>query len=89
MPYTDEMTTNKKENHVPDKIDTIYAFIAFNETGEGIVAMPAADGWMPMIAADAARLESLRPIAKQIAQSTKIAIKLIRLTTREELETYT
>ena len=69
-------------------IDQCWIFISVDEHGnEGACAasMPPF-GMVPLIACDEARLESLRPMAKQIAGMTGKTIKLIRLTTREDLE---
>jgi hypothetical protein len=72
-----------------DRIDSIYAFISSDETGEGVVAMWTQDmGWLPMIAADEARLENLKPVARVIADTQKRKVKLIKLTTRVEVEEY-
>jgi hypothetical protein len=72
-----------------DRIDNIWAFISSDESGEGVVAMFTQDiGWVPMIAADEARMISIKPIAQAIAKDQQKKIKLIRLTTREEVEEY-
>lgn len=69
------------------KIESLYAFISEDETGEGLCGAPMLGmGSMPLIAADEARLESLRSIAKQLAKMTKKKIKLIKLTSRVDLE---
>ena len=71
------------------KIEQIYAFIA-EDTGpddEGVTGFATGMGWMPMVGADIDRIESLKPIAQQIAKSTGKKIKLIKFTNREEVET--
>lgn len=82
------MIVHDPKNSV-DRIDTIYAFISSDETGEGVCGMPLPNGSgiLPMIAADEKRLESLRPIAQMLASFTKKKIKLIKLSVREDLET--
>jgi len=72
----------------PHRISEVFAFIADNgEEGEGVVGKFMGDIFMPFVAADAARLESLRPLAKEIATKTGKTVKIIRLTAREEIET--
>jgi len=70
-------------------ISEMYAFVAEDGEGEGVVAFLAPDGtWMPMVAADAARVDSLRPIAQAMGKSQNITIKLVRFDNRTEMETY-
>jgi len=73
------------------RIDSVWVFISSDHTGEGVCAAPIEPGVpsVPLIAADEARLESLRPIAKRLAATTAKTIKLIRLTVREDLEIIT
>lgn len=69
-------------------IDNIYAFVATEDDGsEGITGFQHNNTWMPMVCADVARLESLRPIAHQIAKQTGKPIKLIHFSVRTEVET--
>lgn len=76
------------------RIDQMWAAVSVDENGdEGLCAFYAANTgqWLPLIAADEARLESIRGMASALAQTSQYAgkvIKLIRLTTREELETF-
>lgn len=70
------------------KITQIYAFVA-EDSGpddEGIMAMPVGHIWMPMVGADMARVNSLRPVAAKIARRTKKPVKILRFTNRVELE---
>ena len=69
------------------KIEEMYAFIAEDKgpDDEGIVGFMAGTGWLPMVGADMARVESLKPIARGIANATGTKIKLLRFTQREEL----
>jgi hypothetical protein len=70
------------------KITEIYAFIS-EDTGpedEGIIGQRMNDTWLPFVAADQKRIDSLRPWAKSIARVTGKKIKLIRFTHREGLE---
>ena len=71
------------------KITEMFAFIA-EDTGpedEGVTAYSLGAVWMPMVGADMARVNSLRPIAQQIASSSGKVVRLLRFTHREELET--
>ncbi len=73
-----------------EKINQLYAFVSVDEFGEGIVGMTmdigGRDTFMPFVCADKKRVESIRPHAIQIAKESGKTIKLIRFTTREELE---
>ncbi len=70
------------------RINEVFVFVATDEHGdEGIPAFQSSAGmWMPLVAADRARVDSLRPMAKEIAKMTGSSIKLIRMSTREDLE---
>jgi hypothetical protein len=70
------------------RITSITAFIAVGEDDEeGIIGAPIGPnrGWIPLIAADDDRMQSLIPLATEIAKSTNVRIKLIRFTHREEV----
>lgn len=70
-----------------DRIDEVFLFVADEGTGEGVVAFQTPDGkWMPLVAADSARLASLRPLALAISAKTGQPIKLLRFTTRTQVE---
>lgn len=77
----------------PSVITEMWAWISTNPEGEGVLAVQAIiDGeltWMPLIGADQERMNSLRPQAITIANRERWTIKLIHLSTREDLETYT
>ncbi|MBA7591648.1 hypothetical protein ES708_33808 [subsurface metagenome] len=69
------------------RIEEMYAFVA-EDSGpddEGVVGMNAGSGWMPLVGADMARVESLKPIARNIAAQTGKKIKLLHFTHREDL----
>lgn len=71
------------------RIDQLWAFVSVdpNDSTEGVCAFRQPDGTMlPLVAADEARLVLLRPIAQNIARLSGMKLKLIRLTTREDLE---
>lgn len=61
--------------------------ISVQENGdEGVLCLRTDEGLMPMFEVDTEKLESLRELAKQAAGVTGRPIKLVRFTTREELE---
>lgn len=73
-------------------IDEIFVFVSSDETGEGIIGqtieMMGSPVFMPFVCADQARVKSLKPLAKKIANETGKKIKLIRLSVREDIEEY-
>lgn len=69
------------------RIVSLHAFVAVGKDGdEGLVATMKGNTWLPMVAADPARLEQLRPEAEEIARVTGQTIRLVRFTQREEIE---
>jgi hypothetical protein len=69
------------------RIEAIHAFVAVGEDDEeGIIGMNMGGSWMPFIAADLTRLEGLRPSAEAIAATTGRQVRLVRFTTRQDLE---
>lgn len=71
------------------RIDEMYAFVAVHDDqDEGVMGMPTAQGWLPMVGADMARMESLKDLAKVLAQRSGKRIRLLRFSVREELEVF-
>lgn len=69
------------------KIKTIHAFIATEDDGtEGIIGMQTPDGWMPFVAADSDRLESLRPYAIEIAKAAGTRVTIAEFSIRKDVE---
>jgi len=70
------------------KINIIYAFISIDEgpEDEGIIGAKFGDAWMPLVGADMKRVDSLRPLAKEIARVTGKRIVLAKFTVREDVE---
>ena len=69
------------------RIEEMYAFVA-EDSGpddEGVVAMSVGNVMLPLVGADMARVESLKPIARNISVETGQRIKLLHFTHREEL----
>ena len=73
---------------MPQHIDEMYAFIATEEDGEGVIAFfdSVTKTMVPMVGADMARVESLKPIAAGMVPQVG-PIKIVKFTNREEIET--
>lgn len=72
------------------RIDEIYLFVSKDATGnEGVTAYydRLNQQWLPLVCADQARIDSLRNLALEVALATGSEVKLIRYSTREEIET--
>lgn len=63
----------------------MFAFIAENEEGEGVVAYQIDDRWVPLVGADMDRVKSYIPMAEDIATQTGTKIRLCYFTTRTEI----
>lgn len=72
------------------KIEKMYAFVCTDDDGtEGIPAFSGPGGMMlPMVGADLARANSLKPIAEDICKQLGKKITLCRFEVREELEVF-
>lgn len=84
---------HKTRNYL-EKITEVYVFASSDSDGEGVIgkSMLSPDGglmMMPFVCADKERMESLRPLAKQISKQSGKKIKLLKFTCREELEEFT
>lgn len=73
------------------KVETLWAFISAGDDGEeGLIGATTGSGtFVPFIAADRARLESLRPMAMQIAQQHAATILLVRFDLRTDVQKLT
>lgn len=59
------------------KIDELYAFIAIDENGnEGIMSMFDGTTHIPLIGADTARLDSIRPLADEVTRVSGIKYEI-------------
>jgi len=69
------------------KINTMYAFVAEDKSpdDEGIVGIDTPLGWMPLVGGDMKRVESLKPIAANVARQTGKRIKILQFETRKEI----
>lgn len=85
------MTTilHSPKNYLP-KIEEVYCFVSVDEGGEGVISdtiqLNGQTMIMPFVCADKNRMESLKPLAKEISKMSGKKIKLIKLTCREEIE---
>lgn len=69
------------------RIDQLWAFLFVDDGGEGVCAGPfGALPVVPYIAADKARVESLRPLAAAMAKRFGKPVRLAKFTHREDLE---
>ena len=66
-------------------IEEIYAFVAENERGEGIMGFGSPMGIVPMIGADMERVKQLYPMALKMSQATKKKFKILRFSKREDI----
>lgn len=65
-------------------IKLLYAFIAIDEDGdEGVCAMLTPEGWVPMVGSDMERIDSLRPVAAEIAKRSGKIVHLRRFSSME------
>ena len=70
------------------RISQLWLVTYINEAGvETVAQVKAASGeYVPMIAADAARLESMMPAARGLAKANHLKMQLIKLTSRLDIE---
>ncbi len=68
-------------------VEEIYIFIAAEDDGEGVCAFSKGTMMFPMVAADIARVDSMRAMARHIANESGRTITLAKFSERENLET--
>jgi len=72
------------------RIDEMWAWVSSDEGGEGVLAAPIPGlGNMPLVGADRARMLSYAGIARQMANMFGVEVKLVRFTTRVDVERIT
>lgn len=71
------------------RIDELWAWVASDGDGEGVLAAPIGSSTltMPLVGADRERMESFRPVAQSMADAFEVEVKLVRFMTRTEIET--
>lgn len=79
------MKTDIPQNEVL-RIDAIWAVLAEGERGEGVCGARFGQNWVPLVAADEARLKSILPIARGIAKENGMKLKLVKYSVREDVE---
>jgi hypothetical protein len=75
------------KNHL--KIEELWAWVSVDakDQNEGIITVGSPMGPLPMVGADKDRMLSMRQIAEQAAKNAGIEVKLLRFSTREDIET--
>lgn len=69
------------------KLDKLFCFMSEDETGEGVCGFKTAEGWMPMVGGDMARVASLMEMAQHISNSTGKPIHLLEFDARKLIKT--
>lgn len=66
-------------------IKEMYAIVAENEEGEGMVGMPTPGGMMPLVAAERTRVNQMKEVAEAVKAEHGIEYKILKFTTREDV----
>lgn len=68
-------------------ITKVTAFVGIDpkDGDEGVLGFKTPDGWIPLVCADEARIESMLPMAELIAAETKTSYRIIQFSTREDV----
>lgn len=69
-----------------EKITEIWAFLSVDDGGEGIIGANIDNTFMPFVCADLSRVKSLKPMALDIAKMGNKKVKLVKFSTREEID---
>ena len=67
------------------KIEKMYAFVAENEDGEGVMAFWSNSTWLPMVGADFKRIGSLLPIAEDVSKLSGKKFRIIQFDNRTDV----
>lgn len=80
-------TTSPKQKYLT--IDEMYAFVASDETGEGIMGgqtiINGQPMMLPLVGADMSRITSLYKMAEQISRASGKPFKVLKFTQREDI----
>lgn len=69
------------------RIEEMFAFVVMDtDNTEGVPAFQSGQHLLPMVGADLAMVEKLRPMAQQFANANGLPITLVVFRTREEVE---
>ncbi len=71
------------------RIDELFAYVTVDPEDdiEGVVSAVSPLGMVPLIGADPERMLSYKPLAKEMSEVTGQEIRLVRFTSRQEIET--
>jgi hypothetical protein len=74
---------------MPTSIQELWAWVAVDKDDgcEGVVAYRIGDYWVPLMGADRERMESMRDLAVAASRHSQQTIRLLRFTTRTDVET--
>lgn len=67
----------------------LYVSVDAEDGNEGVVAAPVGGVMMPLVAADDKRLSQLTPIAQKLSNISKMKLKLVKFSHREEIHEIT
>ena len=67
------------------KIEKMYAFVAENDEGEGVMAFMSDRTWMPMVGADFKRIESLLSIAEEVSKLSGKKFRILQFDNRTDV----
>lgn len=71
-----------------ENIEEMFAFVVRDDDGtEGVIGAYMQTGWMPLVGADMARVESLIPAAQRVSTQINKPVHLVKFSVREELRT--
>lgn len=81
------MSNTRLPNGRFDHIEVMFAWIASDDEGEGLLAIQGKDGaWKPLIGADRSRVDSWRAVALEIGMKSKREVRLVVYGPRKDLE---
>jgi len=69
-------------------VTELHAFLSVDENGEGICAMYLKGRWFTMVSAKPSVVEHMKIHARTIAKRTGKPVRLVKFTSREEIETF-
>lgn len=69
-------------------INKMFAFLAENEDGEGLIAMNIEGAYVPFIGGDMERINSLKDHARRVSSETGKNVHLVVYENRRIVETY-
>ena len=67
------------------KIEKMYAFVTEDGEGEGLMAFKSGNTWLPMVGADFKRVDSLIPIAEEMAKITDKGFRILQFDNRKDV----